>query len=388
MTTNKSKEKRGTKKSKFRTTITFVVLFVLGGLVGLGVDPILAFLGIDFGEADMNPWVLIPSLVLSLISVLAFHEAGHVIAGKLVGFRFTFFIVGPFKLHSTESGIRFGLNRSLMLAGGLGGAAPTDSRNLTRRAMAYVAGGPVASLLLAATALGLLFVVPASIGIVLSIIAVFSFLIGIVTLIPTRMSGGLVSDGARLKMLTQGGPEARWCAIAAINGASMAGKRPRDWDEEMIQSSLSHPDGSLDDAGASSTAYYHALDTGRTDEAEALLGRALSAEEAPEMVRSQVLFEAAFFQAYFRQNTKEARNLFSKAQPSKVLEKHLPARAESTILLVEGDNEEAKKKARESLEVLGSSFSAGAAKLEREWLEDIIEAGDRQARKSHSSKNS
>ena len=247
MTTNKNKGNSG-KKSKFGTALTFAALFIVGGLVGLGIDSILGFLGIDFGEANVNPWVLIPSL-LSLIFVLAFHETGHVLAGKLVGFRFTLFIVGPFKVHSTESGIHFGLNRSLMLAGGLGGAAPTDSRNLPSRTMAYVAGGPAASLLLAISALGLLYVVPTSIGIVLSIIAMSSFFIGIVTLIPTRM-GGLVSDGARLLMLRRSGPEAeRWCAIAAVGGASMAGKRPRDWDEEMIRRSLLSPDGSLDAAG-------------------------------------------------------------------------------------------------------------------------------------------
>ena len=104
------------------------------------------------------------------------------------------------------------------------------------------------------------------------------------------------------------------------------------------------------------------------------------------MVRSQVLLEAAFFQAQFRHNTKEARDLFSKAQPSKALEKHLPARAESAILLAEGNIVEARKKARESLGALGGSFSAGTAKLEREWLEGIVEAGDRQAGKTHDEK--
>lgn len=145
VTKGENQTKGRTKKSRFRTTLTFAALFIVGGLAGFGVDPILAFLGIDFGEANLNPWVLIPSLLLSALFVLAFHEAGHVIVGKLVGFRFSLFIVGPFKLHSTESGIRFGLNRSLMLAGGLGGAAPRDSQNLTRRMAVYVAGGPAAS---------------------------------------------------------------------------------------------------------------------------------------------------------------------------------------------------------------------------------------------------
>ncbi len=366
MTKDENPIKSRTKKSKFSTTLIFVALFVLGGLVGVGLGPILGFLGLDLGEADASPWVVIPGLIASIFFVLAFHELGHIIGGKLVGFRFTLFIVGPLKLYSTRDGVKLGLNRSLMLAGGLDGAAPTDSQNLVRRTMALVAGGPVASLLLAVSAFGLLFVVPPSIRVILSIVAVASLGIGVVTLIPNRI-GGLVSNGAQLKMLSKGGTEAvRWCALGALGGASMAGERPRDWDEKMIQSSLSHRDNSFDDAGASSTAHYHALDLGRKDEAEALLGRALSADAIPEVMRSQVLFEAAFFQAYFRHDAGEAQSLLSETQPEKVLEKHLPLRAEAAILLAEGENEGAKEKARKSLEALDGSFSPGTVKLEKE----------------------
>lgn len=375
MATNESKEKNVTKKSRFGTALKLITLLVLGGLVGWGLDPILGSLGLDLGGANASPWVVIPGLIVSFFFVLAFHEAGHVVGGKLVGFRFTLFVVGPFKLYSTPGGVRLGLNRSLMLAGGLGGATPTDSRNLTHRMTAYVAGGPVASLLLAVAAFGLFFIAPPSIGIILALAAVTSLGIGVVTLIPNK-TGGLVSDGARLLMLRRNGPEAeRWCALAALSGASMLGKRPRDWDEEMVRKSLAHPDSTFDDAGASSTAYYHALDLGRIDEAETLLERALSAENLPEMMRSQTLLENAFFQASFRQDTEKARSLFSKAQPGKVLEKHLPVRAEAAILFAEGEGEKAKQKAHKSLEALDRSFSAGTAKLEKEWLEDLVEAG-------------
>ena len=388
MTKDENPLKSRKKKSKFGTALIFVALFILGGLVGFGLDPILGLLGLDLGEADASPWVVIPGLIASIFFVLAFHELGHLVGGKLVGFRFTLFVVGPFKIHSTGTGTRFGLNRSLMLAGGLGGAAPKDSRNLVRRMTALVAGGPVASLLLAVSAFGLLFIAPPSIGTVLTLVAVASLGIGVVTLIPNK-AGGLVSDGARLKMLREGGPEAvRWSAIGALSGASMAGERPRDWDEGLVRNSLVHRDDSLDDAGAGSTAYYHALDLGRKDEAEALLGRALSADAIPEMVRSQMLLEAAFFQAYFRHDAAAARAFFSEAKPEKVLEKHLPARAEAAILLAEGENEAAKERARRSLEALAGSFSPGTAKLEKEWLEEIIGAGERPDKENPATKDS
>lgn len=377
MTNVQRRTKSEAKGDKSATALRLVALLVLGGLVGWGSGSLLRLSGVTSGEASLSPWLLIPGLVLSLLFVLAFHEAGHVVGGKLVGFRFVLFIAGPFKLHSTEGGVRLGLNRSLAMAGGLGGAVPTDSRNLTRRMAVYVAGGPSASLLLALAAFGLLSLAPPSVELLPSTVAAASFFVGVVTLIPNR-TGGFVSDGARIRMLLRGGPEAeRWCAIAALSGMSMAGVRPRDWDGEMIGKSLSPADGSFDDAGASSLAHCHALDRGEVDEAEALLERALAAENVPEVLRSQILLEAAFLRAHLRDDPDGARALLAEAKPRKVMEKSLPLRAEAAISLAEGDVEGAGAKAREGLEALRASLDAGAAKLKREWLEGFLEGRER-----------
>lgn len=127
MTNGERKAKSEVKKRKFGTASKFTALLVFCGLVGWASDPLLGLFGITFGEANLSLWILIPALVLSLLFVLAFHEAGHVVGGKLVGFRFVLFIVGPFKLHSTESGVRLGLNRSLTMAGGLGAVGKAGS---------------------------------------------------------------------------------------------------------------------------------------------------------------------------------------------------------------------------------------------------------------------
>src|SRR5437879_3063862 len=41
-----------------------------------------------------------------LLLEVAAHEAGHLLAGRLVGFRFIFCTIGPFKLSSTQGGLR------------------------------------------------------------------------------------------------------------------------------------------------------------------------------------------------------------------------------------------------------------------------------------------
>lgn len=373
---SRAEEKSAFTFSKFLNVVKFVAIFAVAFVFGTSLDSIMAFFGVSFDGASASVWILIPTVILSFFFVLAFHEAGHILGGKLVGFRFMLFVVGPVKIYSTENGVRLAMNRSLAMAGGLGGAAPADSRNLTRRMMAYVAGGPVASFILAVASIGAAVVSPPSVGTVFGVMFTMSLFIGIATLIPNKF-GGFTSDGARLLMLRRGGPEAeRWAAISALAGASMAGVRPRDLDEDMIEKSLSPTDGSLDEAGARSTAHYHALDLGKVDDAESLLEPALAAENVPAMIRSQILLDAAFFRAHFRRDPDEARAFLATAKPDKALDKSLPLRVESAILLAEGDKDGAKKKATESLDALGKSLVAGTAKLEREWLEEILEASE------------
>lgn len=354
------------KGAKFAAIVAVALLF------GTSLDSIMALFGVSFDAARASAWVLIPAIALSFFFVLSFHEAGHILGGKLVGFRFLLFVVGPVKLYAAEGGVRFGINRSLAMAGGLGGAAPTDSRNLRRRMMLYVAGGPVASLVLAALSFGVALVASPSVGLVFGITSLTSLFVGVVTLVPSKF-GGFVSDGSRLLMLLRGGPEAeRWAALSALGGASMAGVRPRDFDGELVERSLSPSDGSLDEAGARSTAHYRALDLGDPEKGEDILRPALDIQDVPEMLRSQLLLEAAFLRARFLGDPEEARKLFSTAKTNKVLDRSLPLRVEAAISLAEGDSEEARKKAKQSLDELGDSLSAGTAKLEREWLEEIL----------------
>lgn len=257
------------------------------------------------------------------------------------------------------------------MAGGLAGTAPTDSANLRRRMALMTAGGPVMSFLVAVAAYFGTFVVGGFFGVLLLAVAVMSALIGTVTILPMR-NGGFMSDGARLVMLYRGGAEAeRWCALAALGGASTFGERPREWDETLIEKSLASPDGSLDDAGASLSAAHHALDLGETDRAKSLLGRAIEATDVPGFLRSQALLENAFFRAYFEGDAEASRKLFAEVQPGSTFEKHLDLRVESAVLLVEGRVDEAREKARLALRELSGSMSPGTARLEREWLEEM-----------------
>lgn len=184
---------------------------------------------------------LLFGMVLLYHLVLLVHECGHLLGGRLVGFRFLLLIVGPLKLVREQHGIQASFNRSPGMWGGLAGSVPPNDHDLRRRMVVMAAGGPLASLVLALLTGSLAWGVshqtacpPACtsssttlVWLLLLFTSATSFLIFLVTSTPSRF-GGFVSDGARLLMLRHGGPAAeRLCAVVAVQAAALAGQRPR-----------------------------------------------------------------------------------------------------------------------------------------------------------------
>src|SRR5688572_12566823 len=113
----------------------------LGALIGGVGAPFLksALGGAHIAELGREIGPAFPFLVVAAILFLgwivgAAHEAGHVLAGLLVGFRFHFYIIGFLRIGRAESDrIRIGLNRQLSLLGGVASMLPMDTRDLRRR---------------------------------------------------------------------------------------------------------------------------------------------------------------------------------------------------------------------------------------------------------------
>jgi hypothetical protein len=97
--------------------------------------------------------VVVCATVLGLTYLaIAAHEAGHVLGGLLVGFRFQFCVVGPLRIARDGGRLRIGLAPEARLTGGLASTTPVGSRHLLLRRAVVVAAGPATSLLLAAGA--------------------------------------------------------------------------------------------------------------------------------------------------------------------------------------------------------------------------------------------
>jgi hypothetical protein len=163
-----------------------------------------------FPLGDKPGPVLYFSLVLlALLTALAVHELGHLVAGLLGGFRFELFVVGPLGVKRTPAGIRVFLNRDVGLMGGVAATVPVTEDPGNRRKFAWVLlSGPLASLLLSLVA-AVLFAA-STLGAARSywlVTALGSAAVLLATTLP-RKSGLFFTDRARFQRLMGQGPAA------------------------------------------------------------------------------------------------------------------------------------------------------------------------------------
>ncbi len=76
--------------------------------------------------------LLMTSIVLCWTLAILVHETGHLIASRLMGYRFILFSAGPVLITSSGQRIRVSVNNKWALAG-LMGAVPVDDHHLVRR---------------------------------------------------------------------------------------------------------------------------------------------------------------------------------------------------------------------------------------------------------------
>jgi hypothetical protein len=285
---------------------------------------------------------------------LVVHEVGHLIGGWLVGFRFSFVTVGPLKIAREGGKIRLGFLNARSLPPGMAASRPTDSRDLRRRMVIMIAGGPAASLLLALLSLeGILLLGHTWLGIESLATTIYSFVFFILTIVPCH-SRGMASDGAQLLVLARGGAAAeRHCAIAALAGMSVAGTRGRDLPAELVKAATGLPDGSGRDAVGAMLAYYWSLDREEIAGAGGYLDRALAAREKYPVVSRPALYrEAAYFFARHRGDAPAARAFLKESTGGLMVRRHNVLRAEAAVLLAEGNYEASLQRASEGLATL------------------------------------
>ncbi|HSJ26142.1 MAG TPA: hypothetical protein VK929_15800 [Longimicrobiales bacterium] len=363
------------------TAAFFVGGLAVGVLAARGGLRVLPELGLS------SPQVLIVFAVVPVLYLLciAAHELGHVLAGRLVDFRMLLFIAGPLRVDRTPDGLRPGLNRSILHAGGLAATVPVGLHDLRRRTIVMVAGGPLASLMVGSQGLALYQATAPTMlrdgapfpvllmGLAFLILGGLSLLIGLLTLIPAR-SGGFYSDGARILRLMRASDETeREVALLALTGLSMAGTRPRDWEPALVARGAGIRDHGAFEVLGRQFAWAHALDSGDIPTARRHLQEALArVEQLPAGARASLYLAGATFFALYDGDAARGRDLLDRAGHGLLPAPHQRQLAEAAVLMAEGDAAGARDAASRVSDLAGSAQDRGGAALDIALADRIL----------------
>ena len=377
--------------------------------VPVSITIVVALLIIPFSSVNKDGIVLSGIILGSIIGLwmsVTLHELGHLVVGRWVDFRFILCMAGPLAFLRTTKGVRICGNESWRLAG-MTIMMPERMHALRRRYLWMIAGGPLANLLIlgiiGSLFLGLWMIVSSGAdketseeavthsplwiwSVLLCFTAIAQTGIGclmqfIVNLWPFRSKKtGMMSDGGRIRMLRRGGMEAdRWVALMVLMNASMAGRRPKEWDDQLIQPATALSDNSADEGQACLWAYLWALDRGTVDLAGEYLERLERLGEKLPLLKPFAAAEVAFFEAWHRDNLECARERLAHAYPGK---NEPRLRAETAIRLREGCWAEAKQCGEAALDALANAstwMDAGINVAKVEWIHCLLLEAERGA---------
>jgi hypothetical protein len=318
-------------------------LAIVVGILAMGV-------GFHMAKGSRGYELWMPAiLVASAFFSIALHELGHLLAGKAVGFQFSFYIVGPLRVESTSHcKLRVVYNRDYQTWGGLCGMAPAESNNVARMFAFLVAGGPIMSLVGGVVFGGLGLILRPTLplpSIFLSCLGDVSFLMAVVTIWPAN-NGIFLTDGARWLRLKTPGPLAeRDAALLALFALSRQDLAAANWPADILETALAIRDDSIFESSAHYFAYLVAFDRGDypTAEHHILRSRDLMEKLNPIFALPSIL-ETAYQFAWSGDDLEEARRLRTSlgAKPLGIDEASL-RRLDAVIALREGNLDDARR---------------------------------------------
>ncbi|MBB5206230.1 Zn-dependent protease [Inhella inkyongensis] len=187
---------------------------------------------VAWAEFGLWDWVLVVLLALpTLQAPLWLHEIGHLVAGRLAGFKARAMLVGRWQLD-------FGplrLSRSRVPhPGGLALMSPHPEYTRRRDWALYLSGGVVINLLSAGLALGLAAQWRGWTLLLVLGFAAVSLVLGLVNLLPLRVQGFVTDGGHLLGLLRGSGDSEARLLCAALSAQGAGGSRYADWDPALL----------------------------------------------------------------------------------------------------------------------------------------------------------
>lgn len=274
---------------------------------------------------------------LAIALVVTVHELGHLTAGWLVGFRFSFIAVGPLSLKLEYGRLKLHF-RSSMPAAGYAGMHINRVRRLRRRLLIFTVAGPLSNLLAAGvTAIFLYYPFPVARSVwhylPAHIFFQISLITGLVNLLPFRL-GVLFTDGARIAMLLRSPARSqRWMCLMAVGNQSQQGVRPRNWRSTWVPGASSLHDGDVDDFAGHWIAYVYANDRKDAPVAASNMEKCLEQMNQLGVVTQDIVaLEAAVFSAWFRNDVATAEKWVGQIKKLKAIPQLQRTRADVALL--------------------------------------------------------
>ena len=310
-----------------------------------------------------------------IVSVLV-HELGHVIVGWAAGLRVARVMLGPIEIRDHgRPRVRVvpSLQAGVLLVPFDRGAALEPMR---WGMIVSTAAGPLIGIasgaLIIALAGGLRFGEPPSVP---QAIGQMSLILGVLNLLPLR-TGDQIADGRRLfSLLMRTRESAHILAATLMVGEALSGRRPRDWDPDLLKVMQRAPD----EVFARLCLYEAAIDRGEIEAGGRHLDAAVALRRDKWNGDDAILFtEAAYYIARHRGDARAARALLSLADAGRVVD-FLRARAEAAVLCAEGRALEGRQRAVAGLAALERSQRRGEEPC-REQLQELARGAGATAR--------
>ncbi len=325
-------------------------------------------LGAFIGVAS-NLHINLPAFnVLYFLAILyvsiAFHEAGHLVVGRIAGMKPGAIVAGGFILRKSGAQWTFRFDYRLLLGGGAAQPLPPKGNFRVAPFAWMVAGGPFASLMLALIGAAAWYLDGADSewwgavfwsGVITSLISITPYSVD-----------AMQSDGARLLLLWRRPAEARaWIALVMLIAEETNGVLPRDWDPDLFALALtSAPELSY----VQLLAYNRSLDVGDQAAAPIYLEAALaSCASCGRLIRHALFLNAACASVEHRGNVSQARTWIARA--ARLRKPETTASLEADIAQCEGRYADALRHIAESRAFLDRrKLDSGLARFSRERL--------------------
>lgn len=270
----------------------------------------------------MNLPIYLISAIVALILNIAIHELGHLAAGRMSGYLFLSFRLGPLVWTKTGDKTVLTVSPSSLIAGQCLMKPPADEKDF--KFILYNMGGGLANLLFAAICLVILIVVPTGIELFSLLFgALFSSLgLGLTNLIPLKLA--VPNDGYNVFAATRSEEAAHgFYIMLRVNQEVTAGKRFREFFGDTFTVSGSADTTNIFIANLFILEAARLFDLGMYDESLHVYSR-LNIDALPMYYCNSIYMDFLYYYSFLRPDSGSARFIRSKKNMTKLLSMGIP----------------------------------------------------------------